>query len=158
MEIGSDLIQIARYPTSAGLSRELKRQNVWEWLSLDAKSKATCEFLIASGRPDLEEVINFFCDLYNKRAISRRKATPFPALVKLSKTVSKLTHQQRLDILANEEGSNCELMVFTVLLHTMFLGVILYPRTATASIFNWTGDGELAAKACEVSSLLRSYL
>ena len=150
LQIGETTLPIMHHPNTTQ-TQGLKRGNVWQWSESDPRSKLIYEFLLPSGETDTDYVINFFCGFYNRRAIPRRKAVAFPQLVKLSEEGAKeFTFQQRLDILANEEQSNCELMEIPAPVDTLILGVILYPRKTTATIYNWTGKGELEVKLSEV--------
>ena len=128
-----------------------RRLDVWRWLGSVARLSLIFEFLYPPGNANSDEGINFFCDFYNRRAIPGRKAVPFSALQKLSEargTTSRI--QQRLDILANEKQSNCNLLVFAARTSGMVLGVILYPKTTTAIIYNWTAQRQLALTVIKV--------
>jgi hypothetical protein len=98
-------------------------------------------------------LINFFCDFYNRRAIPGRKAAQMDALLKLQARNTGQSTQQRLDILANEEHSKYDLLVFAAPVDDVVLGVILYPQITTATIYNWTARTHLAVKVAEVSCL-----
>ena len=150
LAIGETTIPVGRYPNVP--SARLLRRNVWHWLEFT--STPIFEFLLLPGKGAPDEAVNLFCNFYNRRAIPGRKAVPFTALRELSNRDVAPGTQQCLDILANEECSNCDLMVFPVPIENVILGVILYPRTTTATIYNWTAQGQLAVKACEVGSLL----
>lgn len=151
LEIGGTTIPISHHP-DVTLARGLKRRNVWDWLESDVRSKPIFEFLLPSTKVDsLDDTVNFFCNFYNRRAIPGRKAVPFPPLYKLSQPhAGQFTYQQRLDTLANEEQSNCDLMVLAAPFNTFVLGVILHPRTTTAIIYNWTENRELDVRVSEV--------
>ena len=64
--------------------------------------------------------------------------------------MQNLTDQQLLDFLTQEQGSNLELLVFAGRIDNIMLGVILYPWTNTAIIYNWTDKTYLAARIKEV--------
>jgi hypothetical protein len=155
LEIGGTTIPISHHP-DVTLARGLKRRNVWDWLESDVRSKPIFEFLLPSTKEDsLDDTVNFFCNFYNRRAIPGRKAVPFPPLFKLSQPqAGQFTYQQRLDTLANEEQSNCDLMVLAAPFDTFVLGVILHPRTTTAIIYNWTENRELDVRVSEVGIYL----
>lgn len=107
------------------------------------------------GQESPEVVVNFFCGFYNHRAVPGQKAIPTSILHKLGKPwTQNLTHQQLLDFLAQEQGSNLELLVIPGRIDSVMLGVILYPRTNTAIIYNWTDKTNPAARMKEVSHLL----
>jgi len=132
---------------------EFTRSNIWEWLVCDARTKPVFEFLLPPGKGTIDKAVNFFCEFYNRRAIPGRKAVPFTALSELGAQDAKTSTQQRLDILAGEEQSNCDLIVFAARIETALLGVILYPQTATATIYNWTAQRQVAETMCEVGYL-----
>lgn len=152
----SSTTKVCRHPTVNPL-REIKRRNVWDCLASDTELEPVFSFLVSSDQgPPSNDVVDFLCDLYNKRAIPKRKAVPFAPLLELSNPRSEhLTHQQRLETLVEGDlgGTSFELLVFAVPFDTVFSGVILFPQEATASIFNWTADSELPAKVCEVSTI-----
>ena len=156
LEIGEASIKIGRHPhtTPAGPGG-LRKVDVWRWLGSVARLSPIFEFLYPPGKADPDEVVNFFCNFYNRRAIPDRTAVPYTALQKLSEAPrTGVRTQQRPDILANEEQSNCDLLVFPAPVNTMVLGVILDPKTTTATIHNWTAQRQLAEAASEVGIFL----
>ena len=158
LEISGTTVPIMRYP-NVRAAQGVRRENVWEWLQSDPRTKLIVDFLLPSNDTNMEDVINFFSNLYNRRSIPRRRAVPFPPLMQLSEPGAEyLTFQERLDILANRKPSNCELLVIPAPVDTLILGLILHPETTTATIYNWTGKRGLEVKVIEVGSLITSMV
>ena len=147
--VGEAVIPIRHLPNSAPRTEPLRR-NIWWWVSGCLQSRPAFEFLLPSGKGSIDS-INFFCDFYNRRAIPGRKAARMDALLKLHERHIGQSTQQRLDILANEEQSKCDLLVFAAPVDDVVLGVILYPQTTTATIYDWTAQTHLAVKVAEVA-------
>ena len=152
LEIGRSTVLVTHHPR-ARLARKVRKGNVWEWLASDSRSKPVFDFLRRGESAD--EVINFFCSFYNRRAIPRRRAVPFPPLVKLSEPgAANLTFQDRLDILADQRPSNQELFIIPAPVDSLILGLVLNPGTATATIYNWTEQKHLEVNLNEVCCLI----
>jgi hypothetical protein len=153
LEIGGTTIPVQCLPRAAPiLPTELTRtRNVWHWLQRDEGSQPMLEFLLTDpNHANPDQVINFFCDFYNRRAIPGRMAVSSTALRKLSEPGAPGDTQQRLDLL--DDQSHCELLVFAAPINDMILGIILCTQTCTATIYNWTTQEHLTEKANEVCS------
>ena len=149
--IGDARVKIMRHPDTSMLAQGQSRGSVWQWLGTDPRSKPVVELLLPSGGGNSDQVIDLFCDLYNRRAVPGRRAVPITYLVKLSDPdTERLTFQEKLDILTNEQHSNCELLVLPAPVDDMYLAVALHPMTTTATIYNWTEKRELVAKVSKV--------
>ena len=158
-ETGEGSIPLNWHP-NVGQARELKQGNVWEWLASDENLRPIFEFLQQSGSEPKRNVVDFFCDLYNQRAIPDRKAVPFHQLSELYRTrPNPLTRQQFQDILANETGTRCNVFVFVAPLDNVFCGMVLYTQTNRAKIYNWAegADQGMAVEVGEVTRFLVLY-
>jgi hypothetical protein len=152
LAVGEAVIPIRHLPTSAPRAQPCHR-DIWLWVSYNLRSRPAFEYLLLAGKGSHNDLINFFCDFYNRRAIPGRKAAQMDALLKLQARNTGQSTQQRLDILANEEHSKYDLLVFAAPVDDVVLGVILYPQITTATIYNWTARTHLAVKVAEVSCL-----
>ena len=138
LDFGERKLPIVRHPNTIPDQR-LESRNVWEWLGRDTRSKVIFEFLLPSGGGDADEVINIFCDLYNRRAIPGRKAVQFADLANLSEP-------------GTQSLTDYDLIVLSAPANDLFLGVALNPAKMTITIYNWTENTDLQEQAGEVGS------
>jgi hypothetical protein len=158
LEVGGGTIPIKHLPNTSQPKAPRGREDVWTWVNYSPGAKIAFEFLLPPGKGGHDEPINYFCDFYNRRAIPGRRAVRIGSLRELHAGRTAQGTQQRLDILANEEQSNCELLVFPAPVEDAVIGVILYPQTTTATIYNWTAQRHLAVKVGEVGRVVEKYI
>ena len=144
-----------RHPRSKP-GRKVKQENVWQWLASNKNWKAVFEFLRPSGKVPADDVVEFFCDFYNRRAIPGRKAVLPGPLHEVSISSRPRTHQERLDIIVGKEGPKCDVVVFGFRAGGMFFGVILDRKTNSVKVHNWVReqDPELTLKVEQVKPSL----
>ena len=155
LQIGQISIAITRYPLcNPPLEPKKRRVNIWEGLASDPRLRPIVEFLQPPGEPITDTVIEFFCSLYNQRAVPGRIGVAFSSFIELCNPgYEHLTHQERLDNISNKEGSKFDMIVFPVPIDMVPYGVILFPKTDTAKVYNWIElrrDRELAEEVEQV--------
>ena len=81
-------------------------------------------------------------------------AVPFSSFMEICNPgYEHLTYQERLANISNEEASKFDMIVFQVPIDMVCYGVILFPKTETAKVYNWIEprrDWELAKDVKQV--------
>jgi hypothetical protein len=162
--IGSMVLPVRRHPTTNSLApAQVLKRNLGEWLNNTSPDDIvqdgdgnTIPFeafrtLLPSNEIS-KELVNFYINVYNSKAIPGRVAIPYGSLA--NHFAAGSFEQFLLTLPKAFDGSKPTKIISPIDLETATIAIAIYPKESIAITYNWTNDGSLTEGIVQVSSLL----
>ena len=160
--VGNSPIPVKYHPNgNLGLAGEqVQRRNLAEWLVntpdtmvvRDASGQEIPFHVFKTLLPPTQicpELVEFFCRLYNRKAIPGRMALSGSFFRKLPK--NGITFLELLDTISNVSGSpDCNLLICALDLKTAMIAIIFRRGMPSVEVYNWLADENLKQEITEV--------
>jgi hypothetical protein len=161
--IGSKVLPVRRHPTTGSLGPDqVTKRNLGEWLNNTSPDDIvqdgdgnTIPFeafrtLLPSNEIS-KELVNFYINIYNAKAIPGRVALPYGSLA--SHFTGKSFEQFLLALPKALDGSKPTKIISPIDLENATIGIVIYPKDSVVVTYNWTTDSSLAEGIVQVRSL-----
>lgn len=160
--IGSNVLPLRRHPITGSLEPDkVIKRNLGDWLKntspddiVHDSNGNTIPFkafrTLLPSHEISKELVNFYINVYNAKAIPGRVAIPYGSLA--SHFAAKSFEQFLLALPGAIDGSKPTKIISPIDLESATIGIVIYPNDSVAITYNWTADGSLAEEIVQVRS------
>ena len=160
--IGSNVLPLRRHPITGSLEPDtVMKRNFGDWLNntspddiMHDSNGNTIPFkafrTLLPSHEILKELVNFYINVYNPKAIPGRVAIPYGSLA--SHFAAKSFEQFLLALPGVIDRSKPTKIISPIDLESATIGIVIYPNDSVAITYNWTADGSLAEEIVQVRS------